>query len=58
MKGERTEPGSNPSIHHSTSETRERSYARLRETGFTSGVARKIAEQATRQAHDQLNSRK
>lgn len=49
--------GSNRSIHHSTQDTRERAYERLRETGVPRDTAREIAEQATRESHDRLNKR-
>jgi len=52
------EYGSEPKIHHSTADTRERCYERVRREGVPRDTARAIAEQATREAHDSLNKRK
>lgn len=44
-------------IHHSTQDTRERAYDRLRESGVTREAARQIAEQTVRESHNKLNQR-
>ena len=44
-------------LHETPSLTRERSYEKLRETGIPQDNARRIAEDATRQTHEQLNKR-
>lgn len=49
--------GSDPRIHFDTNDTRERSYERLRTTGIPKDVARKIADDAVREAHDKLDRR-
>lgn len=54
---DRPQYGSDPRIHHSTTDTRERSYERLRRDGVPKHNARKIADQATREAHDRLDRR-
>ena len=50
-------PDHDPKIHHSTQDTRQRSYDRLRKSGIPRENAKRIAEQATREAHDNLNKR-
>lgn len=47
--------GSEPNIHHSTRDTHERAYDRLRSTGIPAEPARKIAEETVRRTHDDLN---
>lgn len=47
----------NRRIHHTTQDTRERAYDRLRETGVARDVARTIADQAARESHDKLDKR-
>lgn len=49
--------GSEPGIHGSTSETRERAYDRCRRTGIGADASKKLAEQAVRESHDKLNRR-
>lgn len=51
-------PGSQPTIHHSTSETRERAYERARAQGLPRDIARAAAEQAAREAHNNLDRRR
>lgn len=48
-------PGSEPRIHHSTRDTAERTYDRLRRDGTPPDAARKITEEVTRRAHDKLD---
>lgn len=47
-----TRPGSNPRIHSTPTETRERTYERAREGGIRPDVARKIADDVTRTVHE------
>lgn len=49
--------GSDPTIHSSAAETRERAYDRARRTGINRDDARRFADQASRQAHDHLDRR-
>lgn len=51
----RVRHGSEPRIHHSTQDTRERTYERLRQTGITPDNARRIAEETVRKTHDHLS---
>lgn len=44
-------------IHHTTQDTRERAYDRLRESGVTREAAREIAEQTARESHNKLDKR-
>lgn len=55
MSDEAPKFGSEPKIHHSTADTRERAYERLRSTGIPAEPARKIADEAVRSTHDDLN---
>ncbi len=50
--------GNDPNIHRNPSETRERSYDRLRKEGVEQGHARRIADEAARQTHEIANRRK
>lgn len=49
--------GTDPRIHHTTTDTRERMYDRCRRTGIPSEIAKKIADDGTRAAHDHLDRR-
>jgi hypothetical protein len=44
-------------IHHTTTDTRERAYERLRRDGIPRDTASQIADQAVREAHDKLDRR-
>lgn len=41
--------------HSTQAETRERSYERMREAGFSQEVSKKVAEQATRETYEAKN---
>jgi hypothetical protein len=56
VNGDRTKPRER--LHESAAATRERSYDRLRQTGVRSDAAKKIAEQAARETHTNLDRRK
>lgn len=47
--------GSEPKIHHTPAETRERTYERARKSGIAEDVARKIADDVGRRLHDHLD---
>lgn len=52
-----TRPGSNPGIHSTPSETRERVYERAREGGVTRDNARRIADEVARTVHSTRRDR-
>lgn len=47
--------GSEPKIHNTPAETRERTYERARKGGISEDVARKIADDVGRRLHDHLD---
>lgn len=49
--------GSEPKIHHTPAETRERTYERARREGIAPEVARSIADETARRLHDTLDRR-
>jgi hypothetical protein len=52
-----TKPGSNPGIHETPADTRERVYQRARESGVTRDNARRIADEVARTVHNNRRDR-